>query len=665
VTVLLLLLAAAVPVRASMSIYMEPEDLARRASVVVEAIVLDSASGFDPVDGSLSTYVTLAVERFHRGALEESTLVLREPGGSFAGLVHHVDAVPRYVPGERVLAFLEAAPDGALRTAGMFFGKYSIDTSGPRGVATAHRSLDGQGLIAGRPVVREESLPLADLVAVAAGVPRSHRPRPALTGPPNHRRAPTRPLAAPPELSRLQWESGANRAGPPGSSVDSGTPNALAEQPASPAPTGRFAPLSDDYPSRWYESDAGAAITVHVDRVGNPLGDGALAAAQVARALAAWTGVPESRLVLLPGEDDYDYRGTFSTSPAAHYSGVNVVLFDDPYHDISDPVGCSGVLAIGGYWRSTDTAPRVNGVTFHRAMQLYVIFNNGFECFLGNAENLAEVATHELGHGIGLGHSDAPDSIMRSFAYGYRGPRLGDDDRDAAHCHYPHELVLLSPVGGEVWEAGSVQAIEWSSSEEAGADNGEVDVQYSVDGGATWRTIATHADNDGHQLWLLPDEPATGVRVRVVRGQRAGFVPAIFPAVCSGDASAGALSIVEPIPVAGAIPVNGGGLTLQAQPSGSLRLRWDASCSPDVTTHAVYEGSLDALRAGRFNPARVTCEAGPDLVEYVDPAAGDRYYLVAPLAAGREGSLGTDSTGAARPQAPAACAPREEDSSCR
>ena len=55
---------------------------------------------------------------------------------------------------------------------------------------------------------------------------------------------------------------------------------------------------------------------------------------------------------------------------------MNIVLFNDPYGDITDPVGCSGTLAIGGYWRSGSISKTVNGIAYYPATRLYVIFNN-------------------------------------------------------------------------------------------------------------------------------------------------------------------------------------------------------------------------------------------------------------------------------------------------
>jgi hypothetical protein len=105
-------------------------------------------------------------------------------------------------------------------------------------------------------------------------------------------------------------------------------------------------------------------------------------------------------------------------------------------------------------------------------------------------------------------------------------------------------------------------------------------------------------------------------------------------------------------------------LELRPEPDGSLRLTWEPSCSTDAIDHAVYEGSLDALRSGLWDHAPVTCSAGPDLVEYVVPEAGSRYFLIAPLTLSAEGTMGSASDGTLRPPSALACRPREADSSC-
>jgi len=648
---------------AAVSIYVAPEELARRSPWIVEGTVLATASGFDPLTGTLATYVTVEVGTMHRGPAGTDRIVLREAGGRYGTLVHETDAVPVYRPGERVFVFLEPSRDGALRTRDMFFGKFTVEEDPEGRIEWAVRDLEGQGTILGRPVASPERLPIADLLSVVATDPHH---APSLTAA-RAERGEALPFSVPEEYDRLLWddirvvdsEEPFSAKGTDAALSDlqfgSGTTN------ASPA----FAPLSSTNPARWFETDSGGTVIVHIDPTGNPLGNAAAAVGEVQRALAAWNEVPEARVALQAGDTGYDYPGTYRKSPARLYSATNVVLFDDPYEDISDPSGCSGILAIGGYWRSTSIAGTVNGVAFHSAKQLYVIFNDGFECVLSDPDNLAEITTHELGHGIGFGHSNVPDAIMRASAYGGRGPRLGDDDRDAAHCHYPHDVHLISPDGAEVWEAGSVRQITWSTTPESGPDDGTVDLELSSDGGQSWTKISSGEPNDGSFFWHVPDLASENALVRAIRHSRTGESSSPFPEACSSDDSSGPFSITGALPSAGAVPAAEGGLRLvKGSPDGELLFNWGASCSAEASDYAVYEGSLDSLREGVWDHRPASCSTGGALDTTLVAGEGNRFFLVSPLAGSNEGRFGSTSEGSLRPASLAACAPRETAAAC-
>lgn len=627
-------------VLAALSVYVPPEEVARVAPVVVEGTVERVASGLDPETGRLATYVTLSVGRVLRGPDTWTTVVLREPGGRYGDLEHALDAVPVYVAGERVVAFLEAAPDGAMRTAHRFFGKFSLVDD------ALERDLSGQGLILRAPA-EVERFSAPDLVATVETNP--YRPS----------RARSVPLPVPPELDRVLWDPATEHLAPSSVGNGSGGTLDLAASPrGSSGPGLDFTPLNTSTPVRWTESDSGSSVVVNIEPARNPLANATSAVNEIKRAMAAWTNVPEARVVLQSGNENYNFTGANAQGPADAYPPTNIILFGDPYNDITDPSGCSGTLAIGGYWNSGSGGTTVNNVTFRPALRLYVIFNNNFECFLGIADNLAEVATHELGHGLGYGHSAVADAVMRSSAYGGgRGPRLGNDDIDGAHCHYPHALTLSSPNGGESWPAGSVRTIAWTATAEMGSDPGTVSLEYSTDGGTAWSPIVVGTSNDGVHAWTVPNAPGTQTRVRVIRPNRVSPTPSPYPSACSSDASNANFTITAASASAGSVPESGTPVRVNKAAGSDLAFTWGTSCSGQAADYAIYEGTLAALRSGSFDHVPLTCAAGTDLAQTLTPGAGSRYYLLAARAGSIEGALGHG-----RPASASACAPREASS---
>ncbi len=638
---------------AALSVYMPHEAIADRAVLIVEGTVLKIAAGYDPEARTVATYITLDVQEVHRGPSRLERLVIREPGGTVADLSNVLDAVPVYTPGEHVVAFLEPAADGALRTTGMFFGKYTLSDDR----RSALRDLDGRGLIVGRPSSAPEMVPTSDLLALAAGSrqPPDLRFR-------RFRRTAAIPQpwsATPPEMTRVLMDPAPVSSEPEGfidTTAQISVLDTVLARPETPA----FTPLSPGTPARWYQVDNGAALTIDVEPDGNPMADDAAAVAEMERAMAAWTSVPESRIALQLGNGNADFTGSHFMSPAdTYYSGTRIILFDDPYNDISDPINCSGVLAIGGYWRSGATGDPVNGVTYSPALSMYVIFNNDFQCFLGDPDNLAEVATHELGHAIGLGHSTVPDAIMRSSAYGWeRGPRLGDDDMDAVHCIYPHTLSMTSPVGGETFTVGESRPVTWNTSLETGPDTGEVDLEYSADGGGTWLPLASGTSNDGYHDWSIDAPPGALYRVRAVRHNRIIPTPAPYPSACSAGSSPADFTVAAA--ALAAVPDGSQGPPLILGKSGTdLTFRWGDSGSDAVDDHAIYRGDLDTLRAGTWNHMPETCNAGNDLFEVLPQSGNSSFYLVSPLSGSIEGDLGSGSDGQLRPESVSPCGTRE------
>ena len=105
---------------------------------------------------------------------------------------------------------------------------------------------------------------------------------------------------------------------------------------------------------------------------------------------------------------------------------------------------------------------------------------------------------------------------------------------------------------------------------------------------------------------------------------------------------------------AGQVPVDGAAappLSVVQLPTGDLQLSWGPSCSASDVDFSVYEGSL-----GDFDGhTPVTCSTAGLPGHTFTPGAGNRYYLVVPQSADREGSYGLDGAGLERPPGFANC----------
>jgi hypothetical protein len=121
------------------------------------------------------------------------------------------------------------------------------------------------------------------------------------------------------------------------------------------------------------------------------------------------------------------------------------------------------------------------------------------------------------------------------------------------------------------------------------------------------------------------------------------------------------LDLSAPAPVvlgAGVIPDD---MTVALLPGGDITLTWHASCASTDDDYAVYEGSL----GGNFRSHQPrACSTGGMTTWTVTPGASNRYFLVVPRNALREGSYGRDSDGVERPPASLACRPQLLNGQC-
>ena len=76
------------------------------------------------------------------------------------------------------------------------------------------------------------------------------------------------------------------------------------------------------------------------------------------------------------------------------------------------------------------------------------------------------------------------------------------------------EITVVYPNGGEGLEAGPSNLIRWDAP--SGVD--EFDLEYTIDDGSSWNSIATVASDLRHYSWYTPDDVISGLsRVRITR----------------------------------------------------------------------------------------------------------------------------------------------------
>lgn len=91
----------------------------------------------------------------------------------------------------------------------------------------------------------------------------------------------------------------------------------------------------------------------------------------------------------------------------------------------------------------------------------------------------------------------------------------GADESDQSFAiikNSSQSLKMISPVGGESWEAGTAKKIQWYSS---GLDS--VKIEYTTDNGNHWNLITVDKKNTGIYYWEpLPNTPSTLAKVRIM-----------------------------------------------------------------------------------------------------------------------------------------------------
>ncbi len=379
-------------------------ELLSRADVVVHGIVASSDVTVD-VQGRPETVTVIEPLAVLKGRLADS-LVLHQLGGTLPdGRFFKMWGRPEYAPGREVVVFAIARSDGEFETAEMLLGKFEVWQ-------------DGAGNLFAVPDLAAGVHPGVDVHPGALGTLSAEDEK--------FSRELGRFLAS---LRTGVFEAGA--AAKPSGTV---APLHHAEKAADVSPQWGY--IADSF-FRWNNN---ATATWTISGTANMDGGG-IAEAQAA--LASWTNDPNSNI---------NYTAGTGTSSIVYVNATTSLLGCGWSTCLTGGgvIGCGGPTGVGGTntWRGETYTNISAAVAEIRASCAY----NGFGSTLTQA-----VLTHELGHTLGLGHSDQNVSphdacrgdedaaAMRSVVQ--NRTTLGTDDQDAIRWLYGDGSNSCTPGG--------------------------------------------------------------------------------------------------------------------------------------------------------------------------------------------------------------------------
>jgi hypothetical protein len=366
--------------------------------LIVTGEVRSVVSAWDDSHLLAWTYVEVDLDRILKGEIQTGRIVLKQLGGDFGNSGFQVFGAPKFKVGEQVLLYLDTARDGSLHVAQSFMGRFAIETDSTTGQTMVERTIQNgevtllapvdEATITNRAVLRDYLRKVRGTLAretnLVSYYDAIHHQQPLTLEPSEYERKKREGISFSPDF------------------VISGSG------------------------SRWMEADNGQPINYFLNSDRSPVAGGG--SAEITRAMNAWSAQSGANIQL---------RIAGSTGNCGYVNdGSNTISFGDCLGQLSPPVGCSGVVAqTTTVW--TADGRIVGGRSFNRLLESDVVFNDGLDCFLGNPANIAEIACHELGHSIGLGHSDDPAAIMWSVARGGRDAVLAADDIGGVLAIYP------------------------------------------------------------------------------------------------------------------------------------------------------------------------------------------------------------------------------------
>ncbi|NOY79204.1 MAG: T9SS type A sorting domain-containing protein [Calditrichaeota bacterium] len=227
------------------------------------------------------------------------------------------------------------------------------------------------------------------------------------------------------------------------------------------------------------------------------------------------------------GDGSFD-KNVFGWNYYGAYSVYAADINGDGYPDVQGAVHSKNEVV---WWENDGGSHLITHVIdtdLEDAISVYAAdaTNDGNVDILATGKNSNTVALY-----VNDGSEHFTKVIVSNTFGGARSPVVGDFNGDgktdiAAAALYdgkiswwentssiiPPTITVDSPNGGENWLWGTIHTIQWHST----GSISSVNIEYSTDGGGSWKSIASGYSNSGSYSWLVPNDLSDNCWVRVV-----------------------------------------------------------------------------------------------------------------------------------------------------